>query len=288
MTSISIIGSGNMVRAIGALAVKGGNTVEVISRDANTGGALAGSLGNSATTGTWGTTPTGDIIILTVLFAGAVPVVTKYGAEDTSIAQMVTEAIPASTQVVKAFNILFSHVIAAGNPVDVFMAGDHAQAKASVSAFITSLGLRPRAPVTSAWRTGWRTRVCWRWARPHHPLGGLGPVSTLANPQAQVSVDRAIRAIVSGSEDKCSDAVSSCRAGSCCRFRDRGTAQTAYTTNCGEWSSREAVGYTRRVIFVPRTPASPTLARARLCSDPGRHSQRYTHAELPATRTRAR
>ena len=32
----------------------------------------------------------------------------------------------------------------AGGPLDVFMAGDDAQAKASVSAFITSLGLRPR------------------------------------------------------------------------------------------------------------------------------------------------
>ena len=32
----------------------------------------------------------------------------------------------------------------AGGPLDVFMAGDDAQAKASVSAFIKSLGLRPR------------------------------------------------------------------------------------------------------------------------------------------------
>jgi predicted dinucleotide-binding enzyme len=35
-------------------------------------------------------------------------------------------------------------VLAAGGPLDVFMAGDHAQAKASMSAFITSLGLRPQ------------------------------------------------------------------------------------------------------------------------------------------------
>ena len=32
----------------------------------------------------------------------------------------------------------------AGGPLDVFMAGDDEQAKASLSAFITSLGLRPR------------------------------------------------------------------------------------------------------------------------------------------------
>jgi len=168
MTSISIIGSGNMARAIGTLALKGGNTVEITSRDPNKAGALVRALGDGATAGTWGVAPTGDIVILAVLFAGAVPVVRQYGealagkivvditnpfnadatglaiAHDTSVAQMVDEATPASTHVVKAFNTLFSHVIAAGHPVDVFMAGDDAQAKASVSAFITSLGLRPR------------------------------------------------------------------------------------------------------------------------------------------------
>jgi len=34
-------------------------------------------------------------------------------------------------------------IAAAGGPLDVFMAGDDAQAKARVSAFIESLGLRP-------------------------------------------------------------------------------------------------------------------------------------------------
>ena len=57
---------------------------------------------------------------------------------------MVAEAVPASAQVVKAFNTLFRHVLAQGGPVDVFMAGDDPQAKASVSAFIESLGLHPR------------------------------------------------------------------------------------------------------------------------------------------------
>jgi predicted dinucleotide-binding enzyme len=62
---------------------------------------------------------------------------------DTSIAQMVAEAAPASAHVVKAFNTLFRDVLAAGGPLDVFIAGDDANAKASVSAFIASLGLRP-------------------------------------------------------------------------------------------------------------------------------------------------
>jgi predicted dinucleotide-binding enzyme len=168
MSSISIIGSGNMASAIGALAVKGGNAVEVIGRDAAKSAALASALGNGAAAGTWGAPPAGDIVILAVPFASAVPVVSQYGnalagkiivditnpfnasvtgmaiPEDTSVAQMVTKAAPASAHVIKAFNTLFRDVLAAGGPVDVFMAGDDAQAKASLSAFITSLGLRPQ------------------------------------------------------------------------------------------------------------------------------------------------
>ena len=168
MSSISIIGSGNMASAIGALALKGGNTVEIIGRDTAKAAALASALGNGATAGTWGATPAGDIVILAVLFDSAVPTVSQYGdalagkiivditnpfnpsvtglavPDDTSIAKLVAEAAPASAYVVKAFNTLFRDVLAAGGPLDVFIAGDDAQAKASVSAFIESLGLRPQ------------------------------------------------------------------------------------------------------------------------------------------------
>ena len=168
MTSISIIGSGNMARAIGTLAVKGGNTVEIIGRDAAKATALAGALGDGATAGTWGAAPTGDIVILAVLFDRAVPTVSEYGnalagkiivditnpfnasatglaiPHDTSVAQEVAKVAPESAYVVKAFNTLFRDVLAAGGPLDAFIAGDDAQAKASVSAFIESLGLRPQ------------------------------------------------------------------------------------------------------------------------------------------------
>jgi 8-hydroxy-5-deazaflavin:NADPH oxidoreductase len=165
--SISIIGSGNMASAIGALAIKGGNAVEVVARDATKAAALAEALGGGATAGTWGATPAGEIVILAVMFDSAVPVVSQYGdalagkvivditnpfnadatglaiPDDTSVAQMVAEAAPASAHVVKAFNTLFRDVLAAGGPLDVFFAGDDAEAKARVSAFIESLGLRP-------------------------------------------------------------------------------------------------------------------------------------------------
>ena len=64
--------------------------------------------------------------------------------DDSSVAKLVAEAAPAGAHVVKAFNTIFRDVLAAGGPLDVFMAGDDAQAKGKVSAFIESLGLSPR------------------------------------------------------------------------------------------------------------------------------------------------
>jgi len=165
MSSISIIGTGNMARTIGARAVAGGNTVEVTGRDQSKAADLAKALGG-ATTVKRSTAPAGDIVIMALLHDSVVPVVAQYGdalagkvivdisnpfnttfdglahREDTSIAQEAAKAAPASASVVKAFNTIFRHVLEKGRP-DVFIAGDNAQAKASVEAFIESLGLRP-------------------------------------------------------------------------------------------------------------------------------------------------
>jgi 8-hydroxy-5-deazaflavin:NADPH oxidoreductase len=167
MSSISIIGTGNMARAIGALAVAGGNTVEVIGRDQSKAAELAKDLGGGATTGEFGAAPAGDIVIVALTFANVVPVVTQYGnalagkiiveisnpfnaaadglaiPDTTSIAQEVAKAAPASASVVKAFNTIFGAVLAQGRTLDVFFAGDDARTKAGVAEFIESLGLRP-------------------------------------------------------------------------------------------------------------------------------------------------
>ena len=167
MTTISIIGSGNMATAIGTRAAKHGHTIEVMSRDTAKAQALADKIGNGATAGTFGATPLGDIVIVAVPYTNAVSVVANYGdalagkviidisntfnADATGLvtpdgisgAQEIAKAVPASAHVVKAFNTVFGHVLAQGRPLDVFFAGDDARANASVSAFIESLGLRP-------------------------------------------------------------------------------------------------------------------------------------------------
>ncbi|MFI1030390.1 NADPH-dependent F420 reductase [Streptomyces sp. NPDC020951] len=170
MSSISIIGLGNMAGALAGRALAGGNAVEIIGRDPAKAKELAGALGG-VTVGTAGAAPAGDIVVLAVPYAGAVAVVSEYGdalqgkviidltnpvspdfqgfvtPDGSSGAQEIAKAAPAGAHVVKAFNTLFSHVLAAGpaegRPWDVFIAGDDAQAKTRVSAFIESLGLRP-------------------------------------------------------------------------------------------------------------------------------------------------
>jgi predicted dinucleotide-binding enzyme len=171
MSTISIIGTGGMAAAIGGLAAKAGHTVEVMSRDAAKARALAEQVGAGATTGTFGAAPAGDIVILAVPYSAVLDVVKQYGEElagkvlvditnpvasdhtsfvtpgDSFGAQEIAKVAPVDAKVVKAFNTQFSHVLAAGpaegHPLDVFIAGDDAQAKARVSAFIESLGLRP-------------------------------------------------------------------------------------------------------------------------------------------------
>ena len=171
MSSISIIGSGGMAAAIGGLAAKAGHTVEVMSRDTAKARALAKQIGAGATAGTFGAAPAGDIVILAVPYAAVLDVVKQFGEElagkllvditnpinsdftgfvtpeDSFGAQEIAKAAPADAAVVKAFNAQSAQVLAAGpvdgHPLDVFIAGDDAQAKARVSAFIESLRLRP-------------------------------------------------------------------------------------------------------------------------------------------------
>ena len=111
-------------------------------------------------------------MILAVPYASAVPIVSQYGdglsgkvivdisntfappnftglltPDGSSAAEQVAAAAPADAHVVKAFNTTFGHVLAADSQhrrrLDVFLAGDDAQAKQQVSSFIDSLGLRP-------------------------------------------------------------------------------------------------------------------------------------------------
>jgi predicted dinucleotide-binding enzyme len=108
----------------------------------------------------------GDIVIVAVLYAGAVDVVEHYGdalagkvlvditnpfnadasgvvtTAGNSVSQQIAAVAPEGAHVVKAFNTIFGGVITKDKPLDAFFAGDSAEAKARVGAFLESLGMR--------------------------------------------------------------------------------------------------------------------------------------------------
>ncbi|GAA4683843.1 NADPH-dependent F420 reductase [Frondihabitans cladoniiphilus] len=167
MTTISIIGSGNMADAIGTRAAKHGHTVEIISRNPAKAEALAQRIGGRASVGTFGSRPAGEIVIVAVLFAGAADAVAQFGESlagktlvdisnpfnddasgvvttpGDSVSERIAKVAPESAHVVKAFNTIFGGVIARDEPLDVFFAGDDVAAKAEFAALLSSMGMRP-------------------------------------------------------------------------------------------------------------------------------------------------
>jgi 8-hydroxy-5-deazaflavin:NADPH oxidoreductase len=167
MSTISIIGAGGMASTIATRTAKAGHKVEVITRDDVKARALADKLPAGASVGTYGAAPSGDIVILAVPYPSVASVVADFGdalagkvvidianpvkpdlsgldtPHGSSGAQETAKGLPADTHVVKAFNTMFGHVLAKGGSLDAYFAGDDADAKAKVSTFLETLGLRP-------------------------------------------------------------------------------------------------------------------------------------------------
>jgi predicted dinucleotide-binding enzyme len=167
MTTITIIGSGNMASAIGTRAATHGHTIEIMSRDTDKSQALARQIGGHTTVDAYGARPLGEIVLLAVLFTGVLDVISTYGdalagkilvdmtnpfnadasglvtTAGDSATKQITALAPEGTHIVKAFNTIFRNVVAQGKPVDVFFAGDNVEAKAHVGEFLKSLDMRP-------------------------------------------------------------------------------------------------------------------------------------------------
>jgi NADPH-dependent F420 reductase len=174
--NISIIGTGNMARGIATRALAGGHTVTLVGHEAGKAARLATELQGAAQAGasvqaaSSGAAIEGDIVVLAVPYAAAAAIVQQYGdqlvgkvvvditnpvdfstmspvvAAGTSGAEEIAKAAPAGAKVVKAFNTIFAGTLLAGQvanqPLDVFIAGDDADAKATISQLVSSGGLR--------------------------------------------------------------------------------------------------------------------------------------------------
>ena len=167
MSTISIIGAGNMAAAIGGRAARAGHVVELMSRDSAQAEVLAARIGPGATVGTFGERPVGDIVIVAVQYAGAVDAVTRFGEQlsgktviditnpfnddasglvtgpDDSMTHRIAAALPEDAHVVKAFNTIYGGAINRGESIAALFAGDDTEAKTRVAEFVESLGMRP-------------------------------------------------------------------------------------------------------------------------------------------------
>lgn len=168
---VTIIGAGNMGRAIGTRAVAGGHEVEIIDNDPEEAAALAEELGDAAVAVDKSSVG-GEIVVLAVYHPVTLAAAEEYGDQlagkavvdmsnpvdfetmdglvvpaDTSGAEELAKALPSGTPVVKAFNTTFATTLVAGEvagkKLDVFVAADDEAAKQKVVSLVESSGLRP-------------------------------------------------------------------------------------------------------------------------------------------------
>ena len=170
--NVTIIGTGNMARAIGSRLVGGGHDVTVLGKDTADAEAVIADIGadGSAKAGQSGDAIADDIVVLAVYYPDAKGAVEQYGEAlsgkvviditnpvnesfdglvtppDGSAAQELAASAPGA-RVVKAFNTTFAGTLregeVSGQPLDVFLAGDDEDAKATVSGLVEDAGLRP-------------------------------------------------------------------------------------------------------------------------------------------------
>jgi 8-hydroxy-5-deazaflavin:NADPH oxidoreductase len=146
--------------------------VQILARDPQESASLANELRGPASSAAIGDALTGDVVVLAVPYAAAGPLIKQYGDQlsgkivvditnpidvetfdrlvtpaDSSAAQEIAKVTPAGAQVVKAFNTTFAGTLVAGQvkdqPLDVFIAGDEADAKGTVAELVEAGGQRP-------------------------------------------------------------------------------------------------------------------------------------------------
>jgi NADPH-dependent F420 reductase len=174
--NVTIIGTGNMARGISTRLLAGGNGVALVGRAPGKAKELATQLqstarGGAMVTAVDGGAFPGEIVVLAVPYPAIAPLVTQHAAQlagkivvdisnpidfealesiaapGSSAAEELALSAPPGAKIVKAFNTTFAGALLAGHvsgqPLDVFIAGDDAEAKAAVAALAESAGLRP-------------------------------------------------------------------------------------------------------------------------------------------------
>ncbi|GAA3324788.1 MULTISPECIES: NADPH-dependent F420 reductase [Paeniglutamicibacter] len=166
---ITIIGTGNMGRALATRSIAAGKSLQVLARSTETAATFAAELGTGIASGNTAEVPAGRIVVLALPFDAAKEYVAAQGsALDSKILVDITNPVdfatfdslttPAgssaaeeisaltSATVVKAFNTTFAGPLTSGSadgkPLDVFVAGEES-ARSEVAAFVIAAGMRP-------------------------------------------------------------------------------------------------------------------------------------------------
>ena len=168
--NVTSIGAGNMGRGIATRAIAGGHKVTFVDANPETAQKAAADL--NAEVGTLDT-PLGDVVVLAVWYGTNIEIAKQLGdklagkvvvdianplnstydglatAPDSSSAEDLAKAIASGAsgaKVVKAFNTTYAGTLlsgsVAGQPLDVFIAGDDADAKAKIAQIVTDGGMR--------------------------------------------------------------------------------------------------------------------------------------------------
>lgn len=174
--NITIIGAGNMGRGIGTRAVAGGHSVTFVDANPEVAEKTAADVKASVKKGAQvsaaplGEVELGDVVVLAVWYGTNIEIARQLGtklagkvvvdianplnstfdglatAPDSSSAEDLAKAVADGAKVVKAFNTTYAGTLlsglVAGQPLDVFIAGDDADAKAKVAQLVTDGGMR--------------------------------------------------------------------------------------------------------------------------------------------------
>lgn len=175
--NVTVLGTGNMARAISSLLLAGGNNVTLVGRNPEKAASAMQALAQYAKDGARITATDYDgtiadhIVINTIWYPVCLEVLSKYGTHlngkilvdisnpvnqtyddlvtppGSSAAEEIAKTLPTGVKVLKAFNTTYAGVITQGNlagePLDVFIAGDDEQAKKTLAQLVEDGGQRP-------------------------------------------------------------------------------------------------------------------------------------------------
>ena len=165
---VTIIGTGNMARGIGSRVVAGGHDLTVVGKEGDKAQAVAADIGGEGSVNTDGTGDRieGDVVVLAVYYPDARAVVEEHSdqlagktvvditnplnetfdelvvpADGSATAELASLAPDA--RFVKAFNTTFANTLRTADELDVLIAGDDDDAKATVAELARASGLNP-------------------------------------------------------------------------------------------------------------------------------------------------